>query len=88
MEPGVPSAMGYQYNNQMPLPKKKYLNNINFIGITGGILKENPFVFPLKSSSHLMKYTFSCCISALLFSVFPQSKICFQFYAFGGDLYL
>lgn len=86
IEPGVPWAMGYQYNNQMPppLPQRRKVF-ITFIGI---ILKENPFVFPLKSSSYLMKYTFSCCISALLFSVFPQSKICFHFYAFEGDLYL
>ena len=83
-EPGVPWAMGCQYNHQMPLPKKKSLD-ITFIGI---ILKEIPFVFPLKSSSHLLKYTFSSCISALLFSVFPQSKSWFHFSAFEGDLYL
>lgn len=63
MELGVPWGMGYQYNDQKSPPKTECLNNIYWDCIY-------PFVFPLKSSSHLIKYTFLGCISALLFS-FP-----------------
>ena len=62
MELGVPWGMGYQYNVQKSLPKMEYLNNIYWDCIY-------PFVFPLKTSSHLIKYTFLGCISALLFSL-------------------